>query len=122
MTTTDVRDEFEMLLEESFAKSNTVADIVEGTVIKKHLGCKEFTARILLNFKRTDVGFYVGTFRMFFRIAGTSNAKIPVFPDKIHKLMGMLKFPLCRISTFRNIITSDPSLNFYKPPISDFTV
>ena len=35
MTTTDVRDEFEMLLEESFAKSNTVADIVEGTVIKK---------------------------------------------------------------------------------------
>ena len=35
MTTTEVRDEFEMLLEESFAKSNTVADIVEGTVIKK---------------------------------------------------------------------------------------
>ena len=29
------RDEFETLLEESFAKSNTVADIVEGTVIKK---------------------------------------------------------------------------------------
>ena len=28
-------DEFEQLLEESFAKSNTVADIVEGTVIKK---------------------------------------------------------------------------------------
>ena len=35
MTTTEVRDEFEMLLEESFAKSNTVADIVEGTGIKK---------------------------------------------------------------------------------------
>ena len=35
MTTTEIRDEFEMLLEESFAKSNTVADIVEGTVIKK---------------------------------------------------------------------------------------
>ena len=33
--TTEVKDEFEMLLEESFAKSNTVADIVEGTVIKK---------------------------------------------------------------------------------------
>ena len=32
---TQVKDEFEMLLEESFAKSNTVADIVEGTVIKK---------------------------------------------------------------------------------------
>ena len=32
---TEVKDEFEMLLEESFAKSNTVADIVEGTVIKK---------------------------------------------------------------------------------------
>ena len=32
---TQVLDEFEMLLEESFAKSNTVADIVEGTVIKK---------------------------------------------------------------------------------------
>ena len=29
---TEVKDEFEMLLEESFAKSNTVADIVEGTV------------------------------------------------------------------------------------------
>ena len=29
------RDEFETLLEESFAKSNNVADIVEGTVIKK---------------------------------------------------------------------------------------
>ena len=28
-------DEFEQLLEESFAKSNSVADIVEGTVIKK---------------------------------------------------------------------------------------
>ena len=28
-------DEFEQLLEESFAKSNNVADIVEGTVIKK---------------------------------------------------------------------------------------
>ena len=35
MTTTEIRDEFEMLLEESFAKTNTVADIVEGTVIKK---------------------------------------------------------------------------------------
>ena len=35
MTATDVRDEFEMLLEESFAKTNNVADIVEGTVIKK---------------------------------------------------------------------------------------
>ncbi len=35
MTTTEIRDEFEMLLEESFAKANTVADIVEGTVIKK---------------------------------------------------------------------------------------
>ena len=33
--TTEVKDEFEMLLEERFAKSNTVADIVEGTVIKK---------------------------------------------------------------------------------------
>ena len=33
--TTEIKDEFEMLLEESFAKSNTVADIVEGTVIKK---------------------------------------------------------------------------------------
>jgi len=33
--TTQVLDEFEQLLEESFAKSNTVADIVEGTVIKK---------------------------------------------------------------------------------------
>ena len=33
--TTAVLDEFEQLLEESFAKSNTVADIVEGTVIKK---------------------------------------------------------------------------------------
>ena len=33
--TTEVKDEFEMLLEESFAKSNNVADIVEGTVIKK---------------------------------------------------------------------------------------
>ena len=32
---TQVLDEFEMLLEESFAKSNNVADIVEGTVIKK---------------------------------------------------------------------------------------
>ena len=32
---TQVKDEFEMLLEESFAKSNNVADIVEGTVIKK---------------------------------------------------------------------------------------
>ena len=28
-------DEFEQLLEESFAKSNNVADIVEGIVIKK---------------------------------------------------------------------------------------
>ncbi len=35
--TTQVLDEFEQLLEESFAKSNTVADIVEGTVIKKEL-------------------------------------------------------------------------------------
>ena len=35
MTTTEIRDEFEMLLEESFAKTNSVADIVEGTVIKK---------------------------------------------------------------------------------------
>lgn len=35
MTATEIRDEFETLLEESFAKSNTVADIVEGTVIKK---------------------------------------------------------------------------------------
>ena len=33
--TTAVMDEFEQLLEESFAKSNSVADIVEGTVIKK---------------------------------------------------------------------------------------
>ena len=33
--TTQVLDEFEQLLEESFAKSNTVADIVEGTIIKK---------------------------------------------------------------------------------------
>ena len=33
--TTQVLDEFEQLLEESFAKANTVADIVEGTVIKK---------------------------------------------------------------------------------------
>ena len=32
---TQVLDEFEQLLEESFAKSNSVADIVEGTVIKK---------------------------------------------------------------------------------------
>ena len=31
--TTEIKDEFEMLLEESFAKSITVADIVEGTVI-----------------------------------------------------------------------------------------
>ena len=28
-------DEFERLLEESFSKSNAVADIVEGTIIKK---------------------------------------------------------------------------------------
>lgn len=28
-------DEFERLLEESFAKSYSVADIVEGTVVKK---------------------------------------------------------------------------------------
>ena len=33
--TAQTLDEFEQLLEESFAKSNTVADIVEGTVIKK---------------------------------------------------------------------------------------
>ncbi len=33
--TTQVLDEFEQLLEESFAKANTIADIVEGTVIKK---------------------------------------------------------------------------------------
>ncbi|MDO5306677.1 MAG: S1 RNA-binding domain-containing protein [bacterium] len=32
---TQVLDEFEMLLEESFSKTNNVADIVEGTVIKK---------------------------------------------------------------------------------------
>ena len=32
---TQLLDEFEQLLEESFAKSNSVADIVEGTVIKK---------------------------------------------------------------------------------------
>ena len=32
---TQVLDEFEQLLEESFAKANAVADIVEGTVIKK---------------------------------------------------------------------------------------
>ncbi len=32
---TQVLDEFEQLLEESFAKSNNIADIVEGTVIKK---------------------------------------------------------------------------------------
>ena len=32
---TQVKDEFEMLLEESFSKTNTVADIVEGTVLKK---------------------------------------------------------------------------------------
>ena len=32
---TQVLDEFEQLLEESFAKTNSVADIVEGTVIKK---------------------------------------------------------------------------------------
>ena len=31
---TQVLDEFEMLLEESFAKSNNVADIVEGTLKK----------------------------------------------------------------------------------------
>ena len=37
MTTTIEKpmDEFEKLLEESFAKSHTVADIVEGTIIKK---------------------------------------------------------------------------------------
>ncbi len=36
MTTAEkTMDEFEQLLEESFAKSNSVADIVEGTVIKK---------------------------------------------------------------------------------------
>ena len=36
MTTLEkTKDEFEMLLDETFAKSNTVADIVEGTVIKK---------------------------------------------------------------------------------------
>ena len=33
--TTQTLDEFEQLLEESFAKANAVADIVEGTVIKK---------------------------------------------------------------------------------------
>ena len=33
--TTQTLDEFEQLLEESFAKSNNIADIVEGTVIKK---------------------------------------------------------------------------------------
>ena len=32
---TQVLDEFEMLLEESFSRTNNVADIVEGTVIKK---------------------------------------------------------------------------------------
>ena len=37
---TQVLDEFEMLLEESFAKSNNVADIVEGTVIKRRLFSK----------------------------------------------------------------------------------
>ncbi|MCQ2744459.1 MAG: S1 RNA-binding domain-containing protein [bacterium] len=36
MTTAEkTMDEFEQLLEESFSKSNSVADIVEGTVIKK---------------------------------------------------------------------------------------
>ena len=36
MTTMEkTMDEFEQLLEESFAKSNNIADIVEGTVIKK---------------------------------------------------------------------------------------
>ena len=35
MPTAEKMDEFETLLEESFAKSNSVADIVEGTVIKK---------------------------------------------------------------------------------------
>ena len=34
-TTLEKMDEFEQLLEESFAKSNSVADIVEGTIIKK---------------------------------------------------------------------------------------
>ncbi len=33
--TTQTLDEFEQLLEESFAKSNNIADIVEGTAIKK---------------------------------------------------------------------------------------
>ena len=33
--TTQTLDEFEQLLEESFAKSNNIADIVEGTVMKK---------------------------------------------------------------------------------------
>ena len=35
MPTLEKMDEFEQLLEESFAKSNSVADIVEGTIIKK---------------------------------------------------------------------------------------
>ena len=38
MTTTIEKtnmDEFERLLEESFSKSNAVADIVEGTIIRK---------------------------------------------------------------------------------------
>ncbi|MBQ2612193.1 S1 RNA-binding domain-containing protein, partial [bacterium] len=35
MTQTLVKDEFERLLEESFSKSANVADIVEGTVLKK---------------------------------------------------------------------------------------
>lgn len=34
-TTLEKTSEFERLLEESFAKSNTVADIVEGTILKK---------------------------------------------------------------------------------------
>ena len=33
--TLDKMDEFERLLEESFSKSYSVADIVEGTVLKK---------------------------------------------------------------------------------------
>ena len=48
-------DEFEKLLEESFAKSNSVADIVEGTVIKKEQD------GYLWTFSRRhypDVGFY----------------------------------------------------------------
>ena len=84
--------------------TDSIQEIIEDIVIKKHLGRQKFAACIHLPFQVVNVHLYGLCFWMAFRVTCPANAEVPKIPDFLNKLTGMVVLVRQReFQSFRDI-------------------